>query len=233
VPKVRVSLASFRGGRRAGRRCPADAATIVVNSTRDTADGAPGDNTCDTGISGTTCICTLRAAVQSANFDSTPDVIMLPANTYTRTLTTTNEDAAANGDLDVTQPSRSRARAPPPRSRRRERRTACSTSRPPATSARERDRVGTGTSTRSWGGGILNAGTLSLDHVVLTATRRAEERRRQRRRDLQHRVDLRRRLDDLHEPRDRHVVGRRLRRRHLHNANSMSLNRTLVSGNTP
>src|SRR5207245_6274342 len=45
--------------------------------------------------------CTLRAAIQEANFSAAADTINLPAGTYQLTNTGSNEDAAATGDLDI------------------------------------------------------------------------------------------------------------------------------------
>lgn len=84
------------------------AATFDVNNAGDLPLGA--SSPCD-GV-GT---CTLRAAVQAANAASNtadsqgvvqPDIINIPAGTYTLTITNTggvNEDLAATGDLDITE----------------------------------------------------------------------------------------------------------------------------------
>ena len=74
------------------------AATFVVNDTTDALDMTPTDNLCLTA-GGT---CTLRAAVQQANALTGPDTIMLPAGTYTLTISGRCEDATATGDLDIT-----------------------------------------------------------------------------------------------------------------------------------
>ncbi len=74
------------------------AQTITVNSTADTADTSLADGTCNAQ-------CTLRSAIQTANSAQSPgaDTIILPANTYTRTVSgaDTTPDASI-GDLDVT-----------------------------------------------------------------------------------------------------------------------------------
>ena len=71
--------------------------TIVVNSTLDGVDAAPGNGVCAT-VGG---VCTLRAAVQEANNLTGADVITLPAGTYTLTIAGTGEFVAATGDLNV------------------------------------------------------------------------------------------------------------------------------------
>jgi CSLREA domain-containing protein len=75
----------------------AHAATFAVATTTDAVDDQPGDGRCATA----TGECTLRAAVQEANFMPDQDIISVPAGTYTLTLTGAGEDAAATGDLDI------------------------------------------------------------------------------------------------------------------------------------
>ena len=75
---------------------PSYAATFTVDSTADTPDANPGDGIC-ADLSG---LCTLRAAVQEANASSSSDSINLETATYTLT-GTAGEDAAASGDLDI------------------------------------------------------------------------------------------------------------------------------------
>ena len=75
------------------------AATFVVNDTADAVDMTPADNLCLTAGGK----CTLRAAVQQANALTGPDTIMLPAGTYTLTISGRCEDTAATGDLDITE----------------------------------------------------------------------------------------------------------------------------------
>jgi|SRR5262245_12801566 len=68
----------------------------------------PVDSTADSlAVDGN---CTLREAIIAANTDaavdacpagSGADVVVVPAGTYTLTLTGANEDAAASGDLDI------------------------------------------------------------------------------------------------------------------------------------
>lgn len=70
---------------------PATAApqTFTVTKTVDTADGVCGAD------------CSLREAISAANANPGPDTVILPAGTYTLTLTTTLEDDNADGDLDI------------------------------------------------------------------------------------------------------------------------------------
>ena len=75
----------------------AEAATFAVDTTDDAVDAAIGDGLCARAGGG----CTLRAAVQEANFDVAPDAIVLPAGTFALTLAGTDEDLSASGDLDV------------------------------------------------------------------------------------------------------------------------------------
>jgi uncharacterized repeat protein (TIGR01451 family)/CSLREA domain-containing protein len=85
-------------------------ATFAVDSTADEVDFNPGDGICATSFSGG--VCTLRAAIQEtnalANTDTTgdpaldPDIINVPAGTYTLTIVGADEHVAAMGDLDIT-----------------------------------------------------------------------------------------------------------------------------------
>ena len=80
---------------------PTDVETLMVNSTLDDVDAAPGDGVCQTSTPGR---CTLRAAVMEANANLGADTIVLqPATVYTLTIAGTTEDAAATGDLDLTE----------------------------------------------------------------------------------------------------------------------------------
>ncbi len=75
--------------------------TVVVNSTADVVDLAPGDGACDTGgVVGPDPECTLRAAVQEVNASASLDIIDLPAGTYTFTIAGSGGDAV--GDLNLT-----------------------------------------------------------------------------------------------------------------------------------
>ena len=71
---------------------PAAAATFTVNTSADDPDAAVGDGACAT-VGGQ---CSLRAAVDEANFDATADIITLPAGEY--------HLGATGGDLDISQP---------------------------------------------------------------------------------------------------------------------------------
>ena len=80
--------------------CRTPALELVVTSSADAPDAAPGDGTCETATPGE---CTLRAAVQEAN--ATGDYVgitLAPGATYGLTVAGAGEDAAATGDLDVT-----------------------------------------------------------------------------------------------------------------------------------
>ena len=63
---------------------------FTVTKTTDTADGI-----CDSD-------CSLREAIMAANASPGTDTIMLPAGTYTLTITGIDEDGSAIGDLDIT-----------------------------------------------------------------------------------------------------------------------------------
>jgi CSLREA domain-containing protein len=74
------------------------AATFNVNSSNDQVDANIGDGTCTTSSG-----CTLRAAIQEANAlaASGPHRVNLPAGTYTLSIAGPGEDKAATGDLDI------------------------------------------------------------------------------------------------------------------------------------
>lgn len=71
---------------------------LVVNRTADQDDGVLGDGLCYAGYPAYGC--TLRAAVQEANTDSVPDLIVLPAGTFVLTQSG-SDDTADAGDLDL------------------------------------------------------------------------------------------------------------------------------------
>src|SRR5213593_863169 len=79
-------------------RLDARAATFVVNSTDDAVD-ATRDGACETAAGNG--VCTLRAAIQEANFAAGGDTIALPAGTYSLAISGLGEDQAATGDLVV------------------------------------------------------------------------------------------------------------------------------------
>jgi CSLREA domain-containing protein len=74
------------------------AATFGVNSNTDAVDAAIGNGVCATA----TGACTLRAAIQEANALAGADTINVPSGNYFLTIQGANEEAAASGDLDVT-----------------------------------------------------------------------------------------------------------------------------------
>jgi CSLREA domain-containing protein len=76
---------------------PAGADTFNVNSTMDSPDVNVGDGACFSGQG-----CTLRAAIQEANFSTmTADTIVVPAGSYVLTRTGAPETASVSGDLDI------------------------------------------------------------------------------------------------------------------------------------
>lgn len=83
--------------------------TLTVNSTADADDASPGDGHCDANAALAGDQCTLRAAISEANSllsgSETAVTIVLPAGTYTLSLTGTNEDSNATGDLDINVPA--------------------------------------------------------------------------------------------------------------------------------
>ena len=80
---------------------PAHAATFTVTTTQDAPHTTPLDGNCTSTLAGTPC--TLRAAVQAANFlGGGPHTINLAvAGGYILTVAGANEDNAATGDLDI------------------------------------------------------------------------------------------------------------------------------------
>src|SRR6201991_1053152 len=79
---------------------PAMADHYIVNTARDEADASPANSTCDTS---TANVCTLRAAVQSANSSSGDDTIDVLGQPISLDVGGPGEDASAEGDLDITQ----------------------------------------------------------------------------------------------------------------------------------
>jgi CSLREA domain-containing protein len=73
------------------------AAVFVVNSFNDAVDASAGNGICATAANE----CTLRAAVQEANFANDADTIDLPAGLYMLTIPGPDEDLAVTGDLDI------------------------------------------------------------------------------------------------------------------------------------
>ena len=72
------------------------AATFVVNTTNDTQDAVPNDGFCVDGAGA----CSLRAAITEANAFAGPDIITLPAGTYTQSLPGA-DDTNVGGDFDI------------------------------------------------------------------------------------------------------------------------------------
>lgn len=72
----------------------------VTAGTIDAPDISPPDGICD-AEPGPATVCTLRAAVQSANANLVPDVIEIPPGIYPLTIPGTDDTGAA-GDLDIT-----------------------------------------------------------------------------------------------------------------------------------
>lgn len=70
---------------------------FTVNSTADEVDNAIGSGGCQTASG----FCTLRAAIQEANFAGGSHGIILPSGTITLTIAGTGEDNSATGDLDI------------------------------------------------------------------------------------------------------------------------------------
>jgi CSLREA domain-containing protein len=79
----------------------AQATAFTVTSTADAPHAAPLSGSCTSTLPGGTC--TLRAAVQAADFlGGGPHMVSLSVpGTYTLTIVGPNEDAAATGDLDI------------------------------------------------------------------------------------------------------------------------------------
>lgn len=71
--------------------------TLVVDRTTDAADALPGDGACAVAGGG----CTVRAALQEADATPGPDEVVLPAGTYPLSVGGPLEDAGATGDLDL------------------------------------------------------------------------------------------------------------------------------------
>jgi CSLREA domain-containing protein len=81
----------------------AAATTFTVATTTDAPHAAPVDGSCTSILPGGTC--TLRAAIQAADFlGDGPHTINLPtAGTYALTVVGAGEDAGATGDLDISR----------------------------------------------------------------------------------------------------------------------------------
>jgi CSLREA domain-containing protein len=77
--------------------------TFTVNTTLDGPDNNIGDDNCAAGLA-IGLGCTLRAAIQEANNDTSLDTIVLPPGTYQLTQGGPGEDSSAVGDLDINMP---------------------------------------------------------------------------------------------------------------------------------
>ena len=75
------------------------AATFTVNSTADAVAANPAGGVCQTAPGNG--ICTLRAAIQTANATPLADTIVLPPGTYVLSIAGAGENLAATGDLDI------------------------------------------------------------------------------------------------------------------------------------
>jgi CSLREA domain-containing protein len=75
-------------------------AAFTVNTTADTQDFPAGDGICADPFGN----CSLRAAITESNALAGADIIILPAGTYTQTLTVASENLNAGGDWDITTP---------------------------------------------------------------------------------------------------------------------------------
>jgi CSLREA domain-containing protein len=78
----------------------ASAVTFNVNTTTDAVDAVPGNGVCLTAAGK----CSLRAAIQEANFNANSDIVVLPAGTYSISIAGLSEDANLTGDFDILQP---------------------------------------------------------------------------------------------------------------------------------
>lgn len=94
-----VGLVVDAGAVSSGRQvAAAKGKTYVVNSTKDTVDADVAVGACKDVHKK----CTLRAAIQQANFHPGPDVVVIPAGTFKLTRKGNTDDADVVGDLDVT-----------------------------------------------------------------------------------------------------------------------------------
>lgn len=85
-----------------GLSSSSSAAEFSVNSYDDVADFLPVDGVCSIQNPDIAPrVCTLRAAIQEANYAPGPDVVLLQSGTYKLSVPGINEDYAATGDLDV------------------------------------------------------------------------------------------------------------------------------------
>ena len=80
--------------------------TFIVNSVFDLSDPLPANGICEV-VSGDPSVCTLRAAIQTANANPGADTITFAASLPSPAVFTLsrmgNDDTALNGDLDITE----------------------------------------------------------------------------------------------------------------------------------
>jgi len=76
---------------------PAQAKTVTVNTTADTPDANVNDLAC-TDVYG---MCSLRAAIMQLDMINFPNTVILPAGTFTLSISGADENSAATGDLDL------------------------------------------------------------------------------------------------------------------------------------
>ena len=77
----------------------AQAAVInVAPGSPDAPDPAPNNGICESSVG----VCTLRAAIQTANGGAGADTVQVPAGTFTLTVAPAGDDTSVSGDLDIT-----------------------------------------------------------------------------------------------------------------------------------
>jgi hypothetical protein len=105
LPFFRLILAAVVAGGLAGSlvipSARANTPITVNNQLADAPDKTPGNGVCETDTDNG--ICTLRAAIMEANAMPGMDTVIIPAGAYILSRVATSfEDAALNGDLDIT-----------------------------------------------------------------------------------------------------------------------------------
>lgn len=166
VPGARCDIGAFEVQR------------IVVDSTVDSTDPAPGDGHCIGPVETTRC--PLRAAIQEANGQGHA-LVALPAGTHQLIRAGAGEDAAATGDLDVTAgltllgaaANTTIVQAGPDRDRGIDRVLEV---RPGAVVELRRVTVQHGRLPTGNGGGILNQGVLRLTDVEIANNSQQDDR---------------------------------------------------------
>lgn len=109
---VVFALLLFMGLALGGTAAAAPEAIFTVNQTADLADARLSDNRCDTSLSLSGDQCSLRAAIQQANFTAGTDTIRF-VSSATHGLTRVGaDDTALAGDLDITASVNIEGRAP-------------------------------------------------------------------------------------------------------------------------